>query len=252
MTKRTDMAGTRYGLLLAICDVGRVSSGDRKWKFACDCGSQFEAAGYAVRSGRVVSCPSCAAKRTVAASITHGKTDTDEYRIWTGILTRCKNPKSKAYQSYGGRGIGVCDQWANSFESFLEDMGARPSKNHSIDRRDNDGDYEPGNCRWATRAEQAANKRNTVRVQIGGELVRVPDLAERVGITRSAIHLRLKKNVIDPTKGSQRNGCVTYQGVTDTYSGWSRRTGIKPSTIAMRLKAYGWSIEKALTQGASL
>lgn len=123
MTKRTDMTGIRYGRLFAVCDVGRVSSGDRKWRFSCDCGSQFEAAGYAVRSGKVVSCPSCAAKRTAAASITHGKTDTDEYRIWTGILTRCKNTKAKAYQSYGGRGIGVCDQWANSFERFLEDMG---------------------------------------------------------------------------------------------------------------------------------
>lgn len=252
MTRRIDITGIRFGFLIAICDVGKVSSGDRKWRFACDCGSEFDAAGYAVRIGKVVDCPSCAAKRTVAASVTHGKTNTDEYRIWTGILSRCNNPRTKAYPSYGGRGITMCNRWAASFENFLEDMGPRPSKNHSIDRRDNDGNYEPENCQWATRAEQAANKRNTVLVSLNGNTVRVPELAKRAGVTRSAIHLRIKKGVIDPAKESQRNGCITYQGITDTYSGWSSRTGIKPSTIAMRLNAYGWSIEKSLTKGASL
>lgn len=91
-----------------------------------------------------------------------------------------------------------------------------------------------------------------MRVLVGGDVLRVPELAERVGVTGSAIHLRIKKNTPDLAKASQRHGCVTYQGITDTYSGWSQRTGIKPSTIAMRLSAYGWPIEKALTQGASL
>lgn len=85
------------------------------------------------------------------------------YRIWVGMKTRCYNVKSKDYPLYGGRGIKVCDRWVNSFQSFADDMGERPSSNHSIDRfPDNDGNYEPSNCRWATPAEQSKNKRPNV------------------------------------------------------------------------------------------
>jgi hypothetical protein len=93
----------------------------------------------------------------------HGHTSggrwTDEYRIWAGMVKRCTNPRSSSYRSYGGRGIAICDRWRTSFSAFFADMGRRPSKLHSIDRINNDGNYEPGNCRWATRDVQAANKR---------------------------------------------------------------------------------------------
>lgn len=92
----------------------------------------------------------------------HGLTYSPEYRAWGNAIDRCENNKSNSWSRYGGRGIRVCGRWRQSFEAFLLDMGNRPSDRHSLDRIDNDGNYEPTNCRWATKKEQAANRHNTV------------------------------------------------------------------------------------------
>lgn len=97
------------------------------------------------------------ATRTRGGQITHGGTYTREYRVWWDMHQRCGNPKNERYPKYGGRGISVCERWAD-FGLFIADMGPRPSSDHSIDRKDNDGNYEPNNCRWATRSEQQRNK----------------------------------------------------------------------------------------------
>lgn len=121
---------------------------------------------------------------------------TPEYKCWTDVKGRCLNPKHKSFPSYGGRGITVCEQWRNSFTAFLADVGPRPSKIHSIDRfPNNDGNYEPGNCKWSTPTEQANNRRCTALLNAFGETKPISQWARDLGISKSAIRGRLKRGL---------------------------------------------------------
>lgn len=114
---------------------------------------------------------------------------TRTYNSWKGLKDRCYNPKHISYPNYGGRGIGVCERWS-SYDNFFEDMGERPP-NTSLDRIDNNGDYEPGNCRWASNLDQHNNKRNNVKVTYMGETRTLSQWATALGITKNAVYLRV-------------------------------------------------------------
>lgn len=118
----------------------------------------------------------------------HGLSKTRENRIWRGIKDRCYNPNRPEYKRYGGRGIKMCDEWKNDFTAFYKDMGNRPSPQHSVDRIDQDGDYEPSNCRWATRVEQQNNMRGNVYVQYGGEVLTLGQLWRKTEVCRSTFY----------------------------------------------------------------
>jgi len=121
-------------------------------------------------------------------------TKSPEYIVWSAMRDRCNNPKNKRFARYGGRGISVCVVW-DDFASFLADMGQRPSADHTIDRIDNDGNYEAGNCRWATRAEQNANQAHTKRLMAFGRTQSVSAWAREIGITRESLRDRLAKGM---------------------------------------------------------
>jgi hypothetical protein len=121
-----------------------------------------------------------------------GGQDRTEYKIWRDMRQRCQDPKSINYADYGGRGIKVCERW-ESFIAFLEDMGLRPSGDHTLDRKNNDGNYEPGNCRWATRKEQHMNRRNTVYLEFNNQRKPLKQWAEELGLDHYLIRNRLKK-----------------------------------------------------------
>lgn len=116
------------------------------------------------------------------------------YQVWQGMLGRCRNPYYAQWDDYGGRGITVCDRWAQSFQAFVDDMGPRP-EGHTLDRRDNDLGYSKENCRWSTRKEQQRNRRNAVYVEIEGQPYRLMDLAAESGLKRDTIAMRAKKGL---------------------------------------------------------
>lgn len=120
------------------------------YKVLCDCGNTSTPASYHVIKGLTLSCYSCAAKK-------HGYLNTPTYRSWNGARTRCNNKNNKDFKDYGGRGIKMCQRWDN-FQNFLDDMGEKP-KGLTLDRIDNNGNYEPSNCRWATYSQQNKNQR---------------------------------------------------------------------------------------------
>jgi len=121
---------------------------------------------------------------------------TPTYITWMAMIQRCTNPKHKSYHRYGGRGVQICERWRNSFEAFKEDMGERSSE-QSIERIDNNGNYEPGNCRWATNQEQNLNREDTVKITIGSVTKTIPEWAEVKGLSPNALYLRIR-NGWDP------------------------------------------------------
>lgn len=159
-----DLTGQRFGRLEVVAFARVNRSRNACWLCRCDCGKERVVSGHELRRGRTSSCGCWRSAVKILLNLKHGHkragSETPEYRAWHSMISRCTNPKLEAWKYYGGRGITVCDRWKNSFEAFLADMGPRPSPNLSIDRfPNNDGNYEPGNCRWATRSEQRANQR---------------------------------------------------------------------------------------------
>jgi len=168
----TELVGVRFGRLVVL-SVGRIEGRGRN-PFAickCDCGKEVTVRLSSLISGYTVSCR-CLAKENVARrNFKHGDAagvrPSTEYTTWHMMHQRCENPNHKSYGDYGGRGIRVCERWS-VFENFLEDMGRKPFPDASIDRfPDNDGNYEPGNCRWASCVEQALNRRPVPRTELG-------------------------------------------------------------------------------------
>lgn len=121
----------------------------------------------------------------------HGLSQRPEYSVWKGIRRRCHDPESAAWPDYGGRGISVCARWRNSFATFLRDMGRRPSRRHTIDRIDNNGDYEPGNCRWTTMNQQNQNSRHCNYITYNGVRKTLTKWARHLGFKRAALSNRI-------------------------------------------------------------
>lgn len=195
MSRVIDLVGQRYGRLLVL-RLDRLAESASFWVCRCDCGTEKSIRSNDLRRGKVKSC-GCLHREVQRASPTrfkprHGMSESSTWWIWHGLRARCNNPNDPAYPRYGKRGIKVCERWA-VFENFLADMGERPSKAHSIDRKDNDGDYEPSNCRWATRKEQARNRRTNRLITYAGRTQTIFDWAEEKGLSLQLLAWRIEK-----------------------------------------------------------
>lgn len=171
MAELIDLTGLRFGRLRVVKRATSKGRRGARWHCACDCGGTSVVGASALRSGHTQSCGCLQRERTAAAarisSRIHGMTNSPEFRSWLAMLSRCRNPNATGYDRYGGRGIAVCERW-DDFTLFYSDMGPRPSLTHSLDRIDKNGDYCPDNCRWATKEEQANNRRDNQIVIIDG------------------------------------------------------------------------------------
>lgn len=202
------MIGNRYSRLTVLAEEGA------NLRVRCDCGSEKTVPRKAVlrkdQRRRIRSC-GCLHREKVAAvgraNARHGMKNTPTWGTWVSMRNRCNNPKNRAYVNYGGRGISVCRRW-DIFENFLADMGERP-EGASIDRIDNDGNYEPGNCRWAARAEQGRNRRSNHRVETPKGVMTLIEASQVWGISRDTLAYRLARGwaVVDalttPVRGSR-------------------------------------------------
>jgi hypothetical protein len=185
-----DLTDRRFGRLTVLEVCGRKKS-YLLWRCKCDCGQEAKVASHRLLGGITTSCGCFQRQRAKESNTRHGLTGTAELFTWNAMLDRCYDPKNKSYERYGGRGIKVCERWLNSAEVFVQDMGLRPSAEYSIERLNNDGDYEPSNCKWATRYEQSRNRRSCRFVEYNGERLNLLDMAKKYNIKRATLTQRL-------------------------------------------------------------
>jgi hypothetical protein len=253
-----DLTGRRFGRLVVVAFAERrqVPGGTRVlWLCKCDCGGETSATFNTLRSGHTQSCGCLHRELTARNSLKHGGSSRAEYMAWHATKRRCRDPRVGAFENYGGRGINICDRWADDFGAFFQDMGPRPSPEHTLDRIDVNGHYEPGNCRWATRKEQANNTRKNIVLTVRGQSKTVPEWAAVVGIKPSAIHRRLQLGWTHEdavltsveSKTDKRNSVLLeFGGERKTMKQWSKSVGIRIETLEARL-ARGWTVERAIS-----
>jgi hypothetical protein len=200
-----DETGNVYGQLTVLNRAGTNKKGEIIWCCHCECGEVAYTKGSHLRRGYTKSCGclSNLKKHRQEQPINHPL-----YQTWLDMLNRCYNKSNHSYSDYGGRGISVCPRWQQSFKKFLKDMGPKPSNSHSLDRRDNMEGYDPGNCRWATRQEQARNTRNNVYMLDDShqKVILIREYAESHGVDPDLFYNRFR------SKGWSRQDALQPKG----------------------------------------
>jgi len=193
--KALDLTGQRFCRLTVVERTANVASGKRSkvaWLCDCDCGAVHVASTTDLRAGTVRSCGCLGKEIRLRAKTTHGMSYSAEYRTWDGMKRRCLNRQDPRFKHYGARGITLCDRWRD-FAAFYEDMGPRPTPQHSIERRNNDAGYSPDNCYWATKIEQGSNTRNTKWMTLNGVTKCQKQWARDCGLDLGTVRYRLSK-----------------------------------------------------------
>jgi hypothetical protein len=240
---KLDLIGQTFNRLTVISEA-ETKNNFSYWNCICECGKETTVLGSSLKNGNTKSC-GCLKKETHTK---HGMHLNELYPIWNSMKSRCLNQDAHDYKNYGARGITVCQRWLD-IHNFIEDMGERPSKYHSIDRIDVNGNYEPSNCRWATPKEQSNNTRSNRYITFEGRTQTLTQWSEELGINSEALNSRLENGwtiedafTTSITKGRE----ITYLDKTQTITQWSEELGISVSALYNRF-SYGWTVERAFT-----
>jgi hypothetical protein len=204
-----DLVGKKYGRLTVIAQSGRNKRNRIQWLCRCECGTEKVVVGDELRRGKVLSCGCYRDEKLSKLSYRHGGYGTRLYKCWQGIIQRCTCTTHQSYENYGGRGITVCDEWRD-FANFKEWALVNGYKEDlTIDRKDNDGNYEPSNCRWATYETQENNTRQNVFLEFNGETKTVAQWAHEYGFSRDTVANRLRlgwnieESLLTPIRGKR-------------------------------------------------
>lgn len=188
-----DITGQRFGRLVVLSRAENKGK-DVTWDCSCDCGNVHNTRGSDLRRGSIKSCGCLRREVSTEKATTHGLSAHPLYTVWASMMARCYNTKNNNYYKYGAKGITVCDDWQD-LPVFASDMGDKPEGRYSIDRVDNDGDYEPNNCRWATDFEQSRNTSRNVMYTVGEQTLCLEDWAAKVGMYAWTLSKRLKRGL---------------------------------------------------------
>lgn len=189
-----DLTGQKFSRLTAKFRLPENDKyGQARWHCECECGNTTSVTTSNLRNKRIHSCGCLAIESANAVNVTHGLSTSAEYHVWQEMKQRCHNENHHAYADYGGRGIAVCDEWKESFETFYRDMGPRPGKKYALERRDNDKGYSKENCVWATMTQQARNRRNNIYYELDGKTKTLGEWCHDLSLPYCAIYMRMKR-----------------------------------------------------------
>lgn len=216
--KTNDITGFRAGRLVAVRFFDVRPGGKHRWLCQCDCGQQKVVYKTHLLRANSRSCGCLNSEVTAAKNIAtakHGMWKSNEFAMWQSMLQRCLDSNCPAWHHYGGRGVVVCQEWRESFRSFYEFMGVRPSRKHSLERIDNEKGYEPGNVRWATWHEQARNKRNNRIVEVDGAKMVAADFSNAYNVSGTTLRRRLAAGLTGADLTAPPRKYARQRGATD-------------------------------------
>lgn len=221
------------------------------WICECSCGKTCSVSGGQLSGGKTKSCGCYKLDKITKHGQTVNRLQAPEYRSYHHMIQRCTNPNNDRWEKYGGRGIKVCDRWIESFQNFVFDVGPSPGPGYSIGRIDNDGDYEPGNCRWETPLQQQRNTSWNRLIEWNGKTKCISEWAEATGIPAHSISNRLIRGwsverTLTEIPKPRKRWMIEWRGETRPLLEWAKIVGVKPKTIQRRLEL-GWSVDEALT-----
>lgn len=196
MSKLKDITGHKFNRLTVVSRAENSKNGKAMWLCKCDCGNTLIVWGSNLRNGHTKSCGCLQKEKTTNRNLVHGKACTNIHSTWKSMTQRCCNPNATSFKYYGARGISVCEEWKRDFQAFYDYVSQLPhfgEEGYSIDRINNNGNYEPGNVKWSTRKEQSSNRRSCKYVYYEGEILTVAELSEKIGVSAKTLYSKIHR-----------------------------------------------------------